>query len=49
MRKTNLGRRREVKCKMDLVLLRSNIRSVVVLKMVSLLVLLVERGIMGNV
>ena len=48
MIKVNLGSRRGIKLKMDLGLVRSKLRRVVVLKMVSLHVLLVERGTIGN-
>ena len=49
MSKTNLGSRRGLQCKMDLVLLRLNLIRVMFLKMASLLVLLVGRSAMGNV
>ena len=48
MIKTNLGLRRGLQTMMHLVLLRSNMRSVVVFEMVSLLVLLVGRSAMGS-
>ena len=44
MIKTNLGLRRGIRTMMDLVLLRSRVKMVVVLKVVSLLVLLVGRS-----
>ena len=47
--KFNLGSIRGIKLKMDIVLLRCNFRKVVVLKMASLHVILMERGIMGSV
>ena len=46
---SQLGSRRGLKLKMDVVLLKSTLRRVVVLKVVTLLVLLVERTIMGSV
>ena len=49
MIKTNLGSKRGLKLQMNLDILRSNLRREVVLKMVSLLVLLVERGTLGSV
>ena len=47
--KIDLGSRRGLKFKMNLEILRSNLRRVVVLKVVSVLVLLVGRSTMGNV
>ena len=49
MRKTNEGLRRTIQTMMDLVLLRSRVKVVVVLKVVSLLVLLVGRSTLGSV
>ena len=46
---SQLCSRRGLKLKIDLVLLNSTLRRVVVLKVVTLLVLLVERTIMGSV
>ena len=48
MRNINVVSRKGFKLKIDLVLLRSNLRKEVVLKMEILLVLLVERNIEGS-
>ena len=49
MSKTNEGLRRTIQTMMDLVLLRSKLRVVVLLKVLSLLVLGVGRSNLGNV
>ena len=48
MIKVNLGSKRGLKLKIDLVLLREKLRRVVVLKVVCVHVLLMEIGTMGN-